>query len=110
MLPDHRAVVKMFAPAKQMTVIPAESLAPLAPEAIDKRIVMALGEQTLTSYEGRREVFRTRISWGRNFFGPDGSTVGSLTPAGEHPLWQKRIARHMIGGTPTDGYNLPGVL
>jgi lipoprotein-anchoring transpeptidase ErfK/SrfK len=102
-------VVKMYALAQHLSIIPAADLTPLSPGATDKRIVVDLGEQSLTAYEERRAVFRTRIASGRNFFGPDGSTAGSLTPAGEHPLWQKRIARHMTGGTPTDGYDLPGV-
>ena len=33
---------------------------------------------------------------GRNYFGPDGSTFGSLTPAGVHPLWSKRASRHTL--------------
>lgn len=102
-------VVKMYAFAEHLSPITPEAVAPLAPDVPGKRIVVALGEQTLTAYEDHRPVFRTRIASGRNFFGPDGTTVGSLTPAGEHPLWQKRIARHMTGGTPTDGYDLPGV-
>ena len=102
-------VVKMFVLVEHLNLIPPTAITPLSPEATGKRIVVALGDQSLTAYEDRREVYRTRIASGRNFFGPDGSTVGSLTPAGEHPLWQKRISRHMTGGTPTDGYDLPGV-
>ncbi len=102
-------VVKMYALAEHLRPVAPGEFAPLSPGIPDKSIVVTLGEQSLTAYEGRTGVFRARISSGRNFFGPDGTTVGSLTPAGEHPLWQKRAARHMTGGTPTDGYDLPGV-
>lgn len=102
-------VVTMYALAEHLRPVAPEEYTPLAPDVLDKSIVVTLGEQSLTAYEGRRGVFRAGISSGRNFFGADGTTAGSLTPAGEHPLWQKRVARHMTGGTPTDGYDLPGV-
>lgn len=102
-------VVKMYAPAEHLRPVAPDEFAPLAPGVPDKSIVVTLSEQMLTAYEGQRGVFRARISSGRNFFGPEGTTVGSLTPAGEHPLWQKRASRHMTGGTPTEGYDLPGV-
>jgi len=102
-------VVTMYAPAEHLRPVAPDEFAPLAPGIPDKSIVVTLSEQLLTAYEGSRGVFRARISSGRNFFGPEGTTGGSLTPAGEHPLWQKRASRHMTGGTPTDGYDLPGV-
>ena len=102
-------VVKMYARAEHLRVVAPDELAPLSPGIGGKLIVVSLGRQTLTAYEAQREVFRATIASGRNFFGADGTTAGSLTPAGEHPLWQKRVSRHMTGGTPTDGYDLPGV-
>lgn len=102
-------VVKMYGQAEHLRPIAPEEFAPLSPGVADKSIVVRLSEQSLSAYEGRTEVFRARISSGRNFFREDGATAGSLTPAGEHPLWQKRASRHMTGGTPEDGYDLPGV-
>lgn len=104
-------VVTMFAPAAHLRPVAPEEFAPLAPEVDPglKSVVVTLGEQALSAYEGTREVFRARVSSGRNYFGPDGTTAGSLTPAGEHPVWQKRASRHMTGGTPENGYDLPGV-
>lgn len=102
-------VVKMYARAEHLRPIAPEEFAPLSPGVADKSIVVTLSEQSLSAYEGQAEVFRTRISSGRNFFGEDGVTLNSLTPAGEHPLWQKRASRHMTGGTPEEGYDLPGV-
>jgi lipoprotein-anchoring transpeptidase ErfK/SrfK len=102
-------VVTMYAQAEHIRIVDPDEFAPLSPGIADKSIVVSLGDQRLTALEGAREVFRATIASGRNFFGPDGTTAGSLTPAGEHPLWQKRASRHMTGGTPTDGYDLPGV-
>jgi hypothetical protein len=102
-------VVTMYAQAGHIRLIDPDEFAPLSPGAPDKSIVVSLKDQRLTALEGAREVFRATIASGRNFFGPDGTTAGSLTPAGEHPLWQKRALRYMTDGTPTDGYNLPGV-
>ncbi|MGH2521220.1 MAG: L,D-transpeptidase family protein, partial [Anaerolineales bacterium] len=106
---DDENVVKMYGEAAHFRHITPEELTPISPGVSDKSIVVTLSQQSLSAYEGQAEVFRTRMASGRNFFGPDGTTVGSLTPAGAHPLWQKRTARHMTGGTPENGYDLPGV-
>lgn len=101
--------VKMYGEAAHLHYIAPEELTPLSPGVSDKTIVVTLSRQSLSAYEGKAEVFRARLSSGRNYFGPDGTTVGSLTPAGAHPLWSKRASRHMTGGTPENGYDLPGV-
>jgi hypothetical protein len=101
--------VKMYGQAVHFRPITEAELVPLSPDVIDKSIVVRLKQQSLSAYEGQVEVFRTQISSGRTYFGEDGTTLGSLTPAGDHPLWSKRISRHMSGGTPENGYDLPGV-
>jgi hypothetical protein len=101
--------VKMFGQAAHFRPIAQEEFAPLSPDVNDKSVVVSLKQQSLSAYEGKTEVFRTQISSGRNYFGEDGATLGSLTPAGEHPLWSKRASRHMTGGTRENGYDLPGV-
>ena len=89
-------VVTMYAPAEACRPVAPEEFSPLAPGTPDKRVVVTLGQQALSAYEGQVEVFRAKIASGRNYFGPDGATVGSLTPAGEHALWSKRGARHTL--------------
>ena len=101
--------VKMYGQAAHFRPIAEEEFAPLSPEVSDKSIVVRLKQQSLSAYEGKAEVFRTQMSSGRTYFGEDGTTLGSLTPAGMHPLWSKRASRHMSGGTPENGYDLPGV-
>ena len=101
--------VKMFGQAVHFRPIVEEEFAPLSPDVSDKSIVVRLKQQSLSAYEGKAEVFRARISSGRTYFGEDGTTLGSLTPGGDHPLWSKRASRHMSGGTRENGYDLPGV-
>ncbi len=101
--------VKMYGLAAHFRPIAEEEFAPLSPGVSDKSIVISLERQSLSAYEDKTEVFRTRISSGRTYFGEDGTTLGSLTPDGEHPLWSKRASRHMSGGAPENGYDLPGV-
>ncbi len=89
-------VVNMYAPALACRPVAPEEFSPLAARAGDKRIVVSLRQQALSAYEGQAEVFRAPIASGRDYFGPDGTTLGSLTPAGEHPLWSKRASRHTL--------------
>jgi len=103
--------VVMYVPGETLRVIAAEELAPLAP-TVDpgaKQIVVDVNEQALSAFEGQIEVFRARISSGALYFGEDGHTLTSGTPQGPHSIWQKRIARHMQGGTRDAGFDLPGV-
>jgi len=100
---------RMFAPTEAFRPISPEELAPISPEAEDKHLEVYLEAQTLSAFEGEREVFHTRISSGAYFFGADGHTLLNGTPGGAHPIWSKRVSRHMTGGTLESGYDLPGV-
>lgn len=101
----------MYAPAKAFRVVQADELTPISPDVDpnEKRVEVYLVEQALGAFEGKREVYRTRISSGANYFGPDGHTLLNGTPGGAHPIWSKRISRHMQGGTIANGYDVPGV-
>ena len=101
----------LYSPAAAFRIIQADELTPLAPnvDPADKRVVVYLAEQALSAFEGQTEVFRTRISSGANYFGEDGVTLQNGTPEGPHPIWSKRISRHMQGGTVDAGYDVPGV-
>lgn len=106
---DTETGVRMYAPAEIFRIIPEAEIAPLSPEAEKKRVIVYLGEQALSAFEGKTEVYRARISSGAFYFGDDGKTLTSGTPAGDHLIWAKRIARHMQGGTREAGYDLPGI-
>lgn len=101
--------LRLYTPAEVFRVIAAEELSPLSPEVDDKRVVVNVKEQALSAFEGKDEVFRARLSSGAFYFGEDGQTLTSGTPIGGHPIWQKRVSRHMVGGTREAGYDLPGV-
>ncbi|HLB47383.1 MAG TPA: L,D-transpeptidase [Anaerolineales bacterium] len=89
--------------------IQPDEVTPISPDVTDKRLVANVEDHWLSAYEGATEVFRTRIASGATFFEPDGSQRAAITPGGAHPIWSKRVSRHMEGGTPTNGYDLPGV-
>ena len=89
-------VVSMYVRAAHLRPIVVEALSPLAPNIDGKLISVSFSRQVLTAFEGAREVFRTTIASGRDYFAANGAAAGSLTPAGEQPLWQKRIARHTL--------------
>ena len=101
----------LYAPAKVFRLIQSDELTPISPEVdpAEKRVEVYLVEQALSAYEGKREVYRARISSGANYFGDDGHTLLNGTPQGPHPIWAKRFSRHMVGGTVEAGYDVPGV-
>lgn len=98
-----------WAQGQHMRLITADEVAPISPNANNKRIVADVGTHWLSAFEGKTEVFRTKIASGATFFEPDGSKQAALTPGGTHPIWSKRISRHMTGGSATNGFDLPGI-
>ena len=101
----------MQAPASIFRIIHDDELTPLSPEVdpADKRIEVYLPDQSLSAFEGEREVFRIKISSGANYFGEDGVTILNGTPVGRKYIWSKRISRQMIGGDFDTGYDVPGI-
>ena len=100
---------RMFADGRYLRPILPDEIAPLAPAAADKQIRVNLARQRLSAFEGASEVYSARISAGAEYFDPDGQSQGSRTKPGAYPMWSKRLSRHMVGGTLSDGYDLPGV-
>ncbi len=102
---------RMYVPASTVRAITEDELTPISPnvDPAEKSIVVAMSSQALSAYEGQTEVFRARISSGTNYFGEDGVTLLNGTPNGAHTIWQKRVSRHMQGGTLEAGYDVPGV-
>lgn len=78
-----------------------EDTSPIHPE-IDpgiKRIVVNINYQSLSCYEGKREVFYCRVSTGAD----EGST-----PYGEQPIWRKLISTRMAANS-VSSYELPAI-
>jgi hypothetical protein len=93
----------LWVPAEAMRIIYPEEIAPINPEAVDKRVVIDLKRQTLSCYEGVQEVFFCRVS--------TGIEIGS-TPIGSHRISRKYISLQMSGsgsGGTGAGYDLPGI-
>lgn len=79
----------------------AEEISPINPD-IDpgiKKIVVNLNYQTLSCFEGEREVYYCRVSTGL----AEGST-----PYGEHFIWRKMISTRMAANT-VSAYDLPAI-
>lgn len=79
-----------------------EDIAPINPEVdpATKRIVVNLTYQTLSCFEGEREVYFCRVSTGAG----EGST-----PLGEHAIWRKLISTRMANTSEESSYDLPGI-
>jgi lipoprotein-anchoring transpeptidase ErfK/SrfK len=85
-----------------------EEIAPIRPDAPDKRIVVNIAQQTLSCLEGKNEVYLALVSTGIRE-DMNGKRTEWGTPAGVRPIWRKLISVHMSGGTTGGGYDLAGV-
>lgn len=96
-----------WVPAEALRPLTPEELAPISPDVEDKRIVVkrGWGEQTLSCFEGQREVYFSRISSGKSTDSTPLSAVGSPGFA----IWRKLHSLQMSGGTNEDGWQLPGI-
>jgi lipoprotein-anchoring transpeptidase ErfK/SrfK len=87
----------------------ADDFSPINPQAEDKRVVVDAGYQTLSCYEGDKEVYFARISSGAKFNALGERVDVWETPAGRFPIWRKLVSLHMSGGTTGGGWDLPGI-
>jgi len=87
----------------------AEELSPINPDATDKRIVVKIWEQTLSCFEGNREVHFARISSGALYDALGNRVDVWETPVGEFPIWRKTISLPLSGGSASAGWSLPAV-
>ena len=95
--------------AEAFRPITEDEIAPIRPEVDDKRIVVNVTYQTMSCYEGKDEVFFTRISSGAKWDAYGNSVDVWATPIGNFPIWRKLVSLHMSGGTTGGGWDLPGV-
>jgi hypothetical protein len=92
--------------------ISAEEVAPISPDVDpnEKRIVANLTYQTLSCFEGKREVYFCRMSSGMKIDAQGNQTDTWSTPVGNgQRTWRKMISVHMAGGTVDAGWDTPGV-
>jgi lipoprotein-anchoring transpeptidase ErfK/SrfK len=99
----------LWAAAEAFRPITTQELAPINPDATDKRVVVDVTHQTLSCYEGQAEVYFCRVSTGAKY-DMYGNVVDKWsTPVGTHRITRKYISLQMSGGTTGAGYDLPGI-
>lgn len=104
--PVYRVVEKhgspgdiFWADARAFKPVTPDDLAPIDPDVHDKSIVVNVTRQSLSCYEGKKEVFYTVVSTGARF-NADGQKVEAwATPVGDnHVVNRKYVSLHMAGG------------
>ena len=88
-----------------------EEVSPLGPDIdpAEKKVVANLTYQTLSCYEGTREVYFCRMSSGAKWDAAGNPVDSWSTPLGTHWTWRKSVSIHMAGGTVGGGWDTPGV-
>lgn len=99
----------LWAKAEAFRPITNDEIAPIHPEAENKRVVVNIAYQTLSCFEGNNEVYYALISSGFRYNIDGNRTETWETPLGIRPIWRKLISAHMSGGTTGGGYDLAGV-
>ena len=98
-----------YAAGEAFRQITAEELSPIHPEAEEKKVVVNLSQQTLSCFEGAREVYFCTVSTGA-IYNASGERVDEWgTPVGPHPIWRKLISLHMSGGATGAGWDTMGI-
>jgi hypothetical protein len=98
-----------WARAEAFRKIEVDEMAPINPGVGDKRVVVNLTEQTMSCFEGDREVYYCQVSTGAKFDAEGNSVDEWSTPQGGFQIWRKVVSLHMVGGTTGGGYDLPGI-
>ena len=99
----------LWATAEAFRPLTTEEMEPIHPEVEEKLVVVNISRQTLSCFEGKDEIYNTRVSTGvmNNIEGTP--TDKWSTPLGTRAIWRKMVSVHMSGGTTGGGYDLPGV-
>ncbi|HBG74700.1 MAG: hypothetical protein A2X25_11755 [Chloroflexi bacterium GWB2_49_20] len=87
----------------------AEELTPIHPDVEEKHVVVNTAYQTMSCFEGNREVYFTRISSGALYNNLGNKVDAWSTPLGEFPIWRKVVSLPLSGGSAAAGWSLPAV-
>ncbi len=98
-----------WAAAEAFRPLTKEEIEPIHPDVEEKKVVVDVSRQTMACYEGKSEVYFTRVSTGILNDINGNLTDKWSTPLGTRPIWRKLISVHMTGGTTGGGYDLAGV-
>jgi L,D-transpeptidase catalytic domain len=108
--PNYYGGVDMFwVPAEAMHPIQPEEIQPINPDAGNKKIIVDVGRQTLSCFEGDTEVYYCRVSTGAKFDMNGNPVEKWSTPVGSYLISRKFISLQMSGGTTGAPYDLPGI-
>ena len=91
---DNIATTNHWVPAIFTRRIDESELAPINPDTPDKHILVEIGKQQLTCYEGDTPILTSRIASGATFE-IDGEQVDYSTPLGKFNALLKMPSRHM---------------
>ncbi|HSQ26194.1 MAG TPA: L,D-transpeptidase [Anaerolineales bacterium] len=105
----YGGVDMLWVAAEAFRPITKEEFLPISPDVTDKRVVVDVSHQTLSCYEGNREVFFCRVSTGAKYDMYGNPVDKWATPLGSHIITRKYISLQMSGGTTGAGYDLPGI-
>ena len=97
-----------WAAAEALRPLTPEEMSPISPDVHDKRILVDVSRQSMSCFEGGREVYFGRVSTGV-FVDPSGNKIDSGTPSGKHPIWRKAVSLPLSGGSAAFGWDLPAV-
>ena len=98
-----------WADARAFRQITPEEVAPIHPDAVDKRVIVNINQQTLSCYEGNNEVYFCQVSTGRKLDDLGLPVDTWETPPGSHWIWRKLISLHMSGGATGAGWDTMGI-
>jgi hypothetical protein len=84
-------------PAEAVRPMTQEEISPINPDVEDKKVLINLLHQTLSCYEGNREVYFCRISSGAKYDAEGNPVDKWATPVGDHPISRKLVSLHMQG-------------
>jgi lipoprotein-anchoring transpeptidase ErfK/SrfK len=98
-----------WGPAEAFRPLTADELSPINPKAEEKRIAVNIDYQTIACFEGKSEVYFSRISSGALYDAWGNPTDAWATPIGEFPIWRKAISLPLSGGSASTGWSLPAV-
>jgi len=98
-----------WAPAKAFRPLTEDEISPISPDVEEKRVEVNIPRQTLSCFEGRKEVYFCRISSGALWDAWGNAVDAWATPMGRYPIWRKLISLHMSGGSSGSGWDLPAI-
>jgi hypothetical protein len=95
--------------AEAFRPLATDEMVPINHDVEDKRIVVKKWEQTLSCFEGSREVHFARISSGALYDNLGNAVDAWATPVGKSPIWRKAVSLPLAGGSASAGWSLPAV-